>query len=175
MAIGGSNPSRAAQPTASGVCALVTVLLAATLSWADEPSGTKPDPRVGSGLDNDGVNPYSKLSNERLGTLAGRFEDLDRDQRRWFLTEVRKRMSAKGDRPQIQVDKDDRFGRVVRKVGHANQGSRDTRGPVDSSPSPKENVEATKVYGTGIRSQGEETRDGPTSTLQSEDPSKPNG
>ena len=174
MAIGGSNPSRAAQPTASGVCALVVVLLAATLSWADEPSA-KPDPRVGIGLDNDGVNPYSKLSNEQLGTLAGTFEELDRDQRRWFLTEVRKRMSAKGDRPQIQVDKDDRFGRVVRKVGRANQVSRDTRSRVGSLPSREENAEATKVYGTGVRPQREETPDDSTSTLQSKDPYKPNG
>lgn len=171
MAIGGNNPSRAAQPTAHRFCAVATAVLAAVLSWAAEPPATKPDPRVGSGLD-DGVNPYSKLSNEQLGTLAGTFDDLDRDQRRWFLTEVRKRMSAKGEGPRIQVDRDDRFGRVVNKVGHADQEPSKTRNPAGALPSDEESADA-KVYGTGLQSQGEETADVSTPTLQSEDPPKP--
>lgn len=173
MAIGGSNPSRAAQPTVGIVCALVTVMFAASVSWADEPSPTKPDSRVGSGLDNVGVNPYAKLSNEQLVTRVGTYGDLDHDQRRWFLTELRKRMSAKGDPPQIRVDKDDRFGRVVRKVGDSDQGSGET--VVGTSVAGEESAEATKVYGTGLPSQGEETADVSTPTRQSEDPSEPSG
>ena len=169
MAIGGSNPSGAAQPTALRTCAVATIMLAAMSSWAAEPPATKSDPRVGSGLD-DGVNPYSKLSNEQLGTLAGTFEDLDRDQRRWFLTEVRKRMSAKDEGARIRVDRDDRFGRVVSKVGRANREPSQTRNPTD-----EESADATKVYGTGLRSRGEETADVPTPTRQSEDPPEQSG
>ncbi|MCY3622195.1 MAG: hypothetical protein OXH68_10855 [Gammaproteobacteria bacterium] len=171
MAIGGSNPSRAAQPTVGVVCALVIVMSAASLSWTDEASPTKPDPPVGSSLDNGGVNPYSKLSNEQLVTRVGTYGDLDHDQRRWFLTELRKRMSAKGDAPQIQVDKDDRFGRIVRKVRDADQGSRETA--VGTSPAGEESADATKVYGTGLPSQGEETADVATPARQSEDHSEP--
>lgn len=169
MAIGGSNRSRAAQPTAHRTCAVAIAALAAMLSWANEPPATKPDPRVG-GLDN-GVNPYSKLSNEQLGTLAGTFDDLDRDQRRWFLTEVRKRMSAKGEGPRIEVDQDDRFGRVVSKVGRADREPPEAE--VGALPANEESADATKVYGTGVQSQAEETADVATSTLQSEDPPKP--
>ena len=120
-----------------------------------------------------GVNPYSTLSNEQLGTLAGTFEDLDRDQRRWFLTEVRKRMSAKGEGPRIEVDQGDRFGRVVNQVGGADQKPRETRIPVRTSPPDEERADATKVYGTGVRPQAEETADVSTPTLRSEDSAKP--
>ena len=168
MAIGGSNPSRAAQATAHRTCGVAVFVLAATLAWGG-PAATKPD---GSGPEA-GVNPYSKLSNEQLGTLAGTFEDLDRDQRRWFLTEVRKRMSAKGEGPRIQVDQDDRFGRVVRRVRHNDSEPRETQNPVARSPADEESAKPTKVYGTGVQSQGEETADAPTPTRQSEDPSKP--
>ena len=174
MAIGGSNPSKAARTTAGRSCAVATVVLATMWGWADEPPATKPDPRVASGL-GDGVNPYSKLSNEQLGVLAGTFDDLDRDQRRWFLTEVRRRMSAKGEAPRIQVDQDDRFGRVVSKVAHVDQRRPGTGNPVDASPPGDEGADATKVYGTGVQSQGEETADASTPTLPSKDPSKPSG
>lgn len=175
MGIGGGNPFRTAQPTVGRFCALVTVTLAATLSGAAQHPATKPDAPVSSGLDDNGLNPYSKLTNEQLGTLAGTFEDLDRDERRWFLTEVRKRMSAKGNRPKIEVDKDDRFGRAGHKVGRTRQESGDASSTVGALSPPEENVEATKVYGTGVRSQREETADGSTSTLRSEGASKPNG
>ena len=173
MAIGGSNPSRAAQPTAGAVCALMIAMFAAMSSWTDESAATKGDPRVGSSPDNDGINPYSKLDNEQLVDRVGTFGDLDHDQRRWFLTELRKRMSAKGDRPQIRVDSDDRFGRVVRNVGHAEPGLHKTRNPVETPPADKESADATKVYGTGVQPQAEETEDGSTPKPQSEDPAKP--
>ena len=172
MAIGGSNTSRAVHSVARRICATATVALGAILSSANEPPATKPDPRTGGGLDA-GVNPYSTLSNEQLGTLAGTFEDLDRDQRRWFLTEVRKRMSAKGEGPRIEVDQGDRFGRVVNQVGGADQKPRETRNPVRTSPPDEERADATKVYGTGVRPQAEETADVSTPTLRSEDSAKP--
>ncbi|MDE0192643.1 MAG: hypothetical protein OXQ90_14930 [Gammaproteobacteria bacterium] len=171
MAIGGSNLTRATQAGAHRTCGVAVFVLAAILAWGESPA-TTPDSRVGSGPDA-GVNPYSKLSNEQLGTLAGTFEDLDRDQRRWFLTEVRKRMSAKGEGPRIQVDQDDRFGRVVRRVRHNDSEPRETQNPVARSPADEESAKPTKVYGTGVQSQGEETADAPTPTRQSEDPSKP--
>ena len=173
MAIAGSNPLMAAQTIARRTCAVAMVAVAAVLSWADKPAGAQTDPRVGSGID-DRVNPYSKLSNEQLGTLAGTFDDLDRDQRRWFLTEVRKRMSAKGKGPRIEVDQDHRFGRrVVNKDRDADPGPGETRNPVGALRVGDERADATKVYGTGLESQGEETADVPTPALQSEDPSKP--
>ena len=171
MAIDGSNPSAVAHPAVRSTCAAASVVFAAMLSWATEPPTSKPDARVGSALDK-GVNPYSKLSNEQLGTLAATFEDLDRDQRRWFLTEVRKRMSAKGEGPRIQVDREDRFGRVDSKVGgtdqHAPLRPHNPVGPAD-----EESTDATKVYGTGVQSQAEEPADASTPGLQTEDPSKP--
>lgn len=171
MAIGGSNLARAIRAVAHGTCGVAAFVLAAMVAWGEPPS-TKPDSGVGSGPDA-GVNPYSKLSNEQLGSLAGTFEDLDRDQRRWFLTEVRKRMSAKGEGPRIQVDQDDRFGRVVSRVRHNDGEPRETQNPVARSPADEESANPTKVYGTGVQSQGEETADVPTPTRQSEDPSKP--
>ncbi|MYD97558.1 MAG: hypothetical protein F4X98_09255 [Gammaproteobacteria bacterium] len=57
-------------------------------------------------------NPYAALDDEELGALAASFEDLDQDERRWFLTEVRKRMSSRGERPRIPVTDRGRFGRV---------------------------------------------------------------
>ena len=168
MAIDSGNLSKAVRATAHRSCAVATIVLAAMWSWADKPPATKPDP----GVDN-GANPYSKLSNEQLGTLAGTFDDLDRDQRRWFLTEVRKRMSAKGDSPRIQVDQDDRFGRVVSKVAHADQGSPEPLNPVGALPVDEQSTDATKVYGTGLQSQGEEAADVSTPTQKSEDPAKP--
>lgn len=171
MAISGSNLYRAAQATAHRTCGVAMFVLAAMSAWG-EPPATKPDARVGSGRDAD-VNPYSKLSDDQLGTLAGTFEDLDRDERRWFLTEVRKRMSGKGEGPRIQVDRDDRFGRVVNKVGNAGREAGEHHNPVGALPPREKSADATKVYGTGVQSQGEETADAPTPTRQSEDPSKP--
>ena len=170
MAIGGSNSSRAGQATVHGVCGLMIVTLWAVSSWGAETSSTKPETRVRSDLQNGGVNPYSKLSNEQLGTLAGTFEELDRDQRRWFLTEVRKRMSIKGDRPRIEVDKDDRFGR---DAGRANKASGDLHTPAGRVPVREGKVEETKVYGTGPPTGPGETADGSTPALQSKDPPVP--
>lgn len=175
MAIGGSNSARAARPSVRGVCGLAIVTLTAVWPWADEPSATKPETRLRSDLENGGVNPYSKLSNEQLGALADTFEELGRDQRRWFLTEVRKRMSTKGDRPQIEVDKDDRFGRVGRDAGRANKAPDDLGNPAGRVPLPGKNVESTQVYGTGPQSPPDETTDGSTPAPRSKDPPDPSG
>ena len=169
MSIDGSNRPRAARRTS----VVASIVLAAMSSWADERPTTNPDPRVGGGLD-DAVNPYSKLSDEQLDSLGKTFEDLDRDQRRWFLTEVRKRKSAKGEGPQIQVDRDEGFGRVVSKVAGTDQGPPpQSASPVGASPADEESAAATKVYGTGVQSQGEESKDVSTPALESEDPPEP--
>ena len=185
MTIGGRYPSRTARPTVGGcVCAFMAMTLVVALSAADEPSSSTPRPGGGSSSDNRGVNPYSKLSNKQLGALAGTFDDLDRDERRWFLTEVRKRMSGKGEGPQIDVRGDDRFGQVAREVDRSEQRSGVTHNPIETPPAvdkraeategtaateATEATEATKVYGTGPQIRPPETADGSTPTLQSED------
>ena len=182
MASGCINPPRAAQSTVGVVFVIVIATLATPSSWTAETLATETGSRIGDGPDTNGVNPYSKLSSQQLGSLADTFEELDRDQRRWFLTEVRKRMSAKGDAPKIQVDKHDSFGRVVRRVGRA---SRDTPSQIGSTPPRDSRAEPEKVYGTGVRSRHESSPHeappheapphGSTSTRRSEKPSKPNG
>lgn len=175
MSIGGSNPARAVQPAIGWACALVFAVLAPAFWWAAEPSSTKPDAPLDRGF-KDGVNPYSKLSDEQLDSLARSFEDLDRDQRRWLLTEVRKRMSAKGDPPRLQVGKDNRFGRVARKGGRTEQDSPDLLNPRGARPADEESIatketaEPTRVYGTGVRSAADETADGPVAGMPPQDP-----
>lgn len=160
--------SRVRHRTIARLCALGVLAWAIPAAGAAEERGER---RVGN-EDRVVANPYSQLSNEQLGTLAGTFEELDRDQRRWFLTEVRKRMSGKGEGPKIQVGKDDRFGRVVPSADAANdEAPRNAHKPGGASPSNIEAVEGPKVYGTGARSARENTPDGSVPALQSEDPS----
>ncbi len=173
MAICGSNLFGAAQTTASRSCAVAIVVCGAVFSWADKPPAAQPGGPGVVGDPDDRVNPYSKLSNEQLGTLAGTFEDLDRDQRRWFLTEVRKRMSRKGEGPQIEADRNERFGRVVSEVGDADPSPGETRKPGGAAPPGDERADTTKVYGTGLKPEAEETADVSTPALKSEDPAKP--
>ena len=161
--------SRVRHRTIARLCALGVLAWAIPAAGAAEERGER---RVGN-EDKVVANPYSQLSNEQLGTLAGTFEELDRDQRRWFLTEVRKRMSGKGEGPEIQVGKDDRFGRVVPSVNTADGARRNAHKPGGTSPSNTEAVEGPKVYGTGVRSAREKTPDGSVPALQSEDPSNP--
>lgn len=60
------------------------------------------------------ANPYADFNNEQLAGLADVWQELDRDQRRWFFVEVRKRLVAKGGPPRIPIRSSARFGQVVR-------------------------------------------------------------
>ncbi len=117
----------------------------------------------------DGANPYSQLDNKQLDALFGVFEDLDRDQRRWFLTEVRKRMADKGEGPRIRVGDNHRFGRVVHKIGRTGDASGVARRPGGTSPSTETVVEPTKAYGTGTRSNTLKASDAPVPVSPPED------
>lgn len=160
--------SRVRYPVVACRRALVVVAWAMSSAWAAEPPAGN-EPGVADKV-KVVVNPYSQLSNEQLGTLAGTFEELDRDQRRWFLTEIRKRMSGKGKAPEIQVGKDDRFGRVVPDAGAADNAPSDVRKP-GALPS-AESVEDPKVYGSGSRSEAERPADGTAPALRPEEPSR---
>ena len=60
------------------------------------------------------VNPYTGFSNEQLAGLADAWVELDRDERRWFFVEVRKRLTANGSAPEIPIRSSARFGQIVR-------------------------------------------------------------
>ena len=60
------------------------------------------------------VNPYTSFSNEQLAGLADAWVELDRDERRWFFVEVRKRLTANGSAPEIPIRSSARFGQIVR-------------------------------------------------------------
>ncbi len=83
----------------------------------------EPVPDLATQADEAVSNPYSDISDEELGALAASFHDLEEHERGWFLTEVRRRMSARGERPRIPVRDRGRFGQVrqagalVREVG----------------------------------------------------------
>ena len=83
-----------------------------------EPEVAQPAPAPGLAAEPDEAasSPYSDVSDEALGVLAASYHELEEDERRWFLTEVRKRMSARGERPRIPVRDRGRFG-DVRKTG----------------------------------------------------------
>ncbi len=58
------------------------------------------------------ANPYAKLSNEELAGVADEWEGLDQNQRRWFFSEVRKRLVAK---ERVPIRSRGRFGQVMRR------------------------------------------------------------
>jgi len=91
-----------------------------------------------------GRNPYSKMSDEELGSVAATYEDLDRDERRWFLIEISKRMPTRGERPKIPIQEVGRFGRVIQEAsGPAREvGGLDNRRP--------ESPGDDSVYGQGL-------------------------
>ena len=60
------------------------------------------------------VNPYTAFSNEQLAGLADAWVELDRDERRWFFVEVRKRLTANDSAPEIPIRSSARFGQIVR-------------------------------------------------------------
>lgn len=116
-------------------------------------------------------NPYTAMSDEQMSVLAGTFEDLDHDERRWFLTEVRKRMAAKGERPRIPVAERGRFGRVVRNVGNADANGNSEETSNTAADPADETDPGTKVYGTGYERSVEPERDATTGqSLRAEDP-----
>lgn len=115
------------------------------LALAEEEEEAHPEPASDSTQQRDAAasNPYAGLTDEELGALAASFEHLDQDERRWFLTEVRKRMSTRGERPRIPVTDRGRFGRV-REAGAM---VREVR-MEDADPVPLNSVEPD-VYGSG--------------------------
>ena len=60
-------------------------------------------------------NPYSGYTDAQLAELAQTWADLDADQRRNYLVEMRRRMADSGKR-QVPVDAEARFGRVSNGV-----------------------------------------------------------
>lgn len=79
--------------------AAVACLFAVSASSAESPASS---------------NPYVSLTNEQLAGVADRWDALNRDERRWFFAEVRRRLVADGDRKGIPIRSDARFGQVVR-------------------------------------------------------------
>ena len=160
---------RFARATATAV-----VAFAMPLPAAEHPApGEGVDQGVHKELANETRNPYSDLSDEKLGALAGRFEELDLDQRRSFLTEVRKRMTARGERPRIPVGENDRFGRVSRKVEYpARTIRRDVIDTVAPAPHRPVNDDAAKVFGTGFELRRQRDAEAATPAPKSKDPSR---
>ena len=158
--------------------ATAVVAFAMPLPAAEHPaSGERVDQDVDQGvrkeLANEARNPYSDLSDEKLGALAGRFEELDLDQRRSFLTEVRKRMTARGERPRIPVGEGDRFGRVSRKVEYpARAVRRDVIDTVAPAPHRPVNDDEAKVFGTGFELRRQPDAEAATPVPKSKDPSR---
>ena len=164
---------RFARATATAVVAFAMPLPAAEHPAPGEGVDQDVDQGVHKELANETRNPYSDLSDEKLGALAGRFEELDLDQRRSFLTEVRKRMTARGERPRIPVGENDRFGRVSRKVEYpARTIRRDVIDTVAPAPHRPVNDDAAKVFGTGFELRRQRDAEAATPAPKSKDPSR---
>lgn len=58
------------------------------------------------------ANPYAELSNEQLAGVADEWEELSQNQRRWFFSEVRKRLLAK---ERLPIRSRSRFGQAIRR------------------------------------------------------------
>lgn len=61
-------------------------------------------------------NPYEAYTDAQLAELAQSWADLDADERRNYLIEIRRRMADSGKR-KVPVDADARFGRVINEGG----------------------------------------------------------
>lgn len=79
--------------------AAVACLFAVSASSAESPASS---------------NPYASLTNEQLADVADRWDALNRDERRWFFAEVRRRLVADDGPKGIPIRSDVRFGQVVR-------------------------------------------------------------
>ena len=64
----------------------------------------------------DGVqaNPYAGITNEQLADVADRWPTLNRDERRWFFVEVRRRLIAGDGARTLPMGASARFGQVAR-------------------------------------------------------------
>ena len=122
----------------------------------------------------DSSNPYSGLDDQQLEALAGTFQDLDLDQRRWFLTEVRKRMNSKGERPRIPVSDRARFGRVIRNAATtaAETGRLEQENKLRVLPVSQVQQVQVEVFGTGLSAGPPEDDEKPMSmpAVQTKDP-----
>ena len=158
MANGASaaNRPRGMRNIALAVAGALLPLALAAEEATPEPASEPADER-----DVPASNPYSGLTDEELGALAASFEDLDQDERRWFLTEVRKRMSTRGERPRIPVTDRGRFGRV-REAGAM---VREVR-MEEADPVAVISVESD-VYGSGLERPSRNDPESVTATSQS--------
>ena len=108
-----SAPSKAprslGRQIAVATLAAVSLCLSSVASQAAQPNSAE------AAVSEAGTaNPYAELDNEQLAGLADIWQELDRDQRRWFFVEVRNRLVAKGGPPRIPIRSSARFGQVVR-------------------------------------------------------------
>ena len=94
----------------------------------------------------DGVNPYAQLNESQWTKVVERWERLDGADRRWFLTEARKRQARIQDRQAIVFRQRARFGNVE-KPGRAEQPT-DPRHAHDAVPKPS--ADDPNRYGLGF-------------------------
>ena len=137
------------------------------LASAAEEAHPEPAPVPAEEREASASNPYADLSDEELGGVAASFEDLDQDERRWFLTEVRKRMSTRGERPRIPVTDRGRFGRVREASALVREISVE-----DPDPQVAISVESD-VYGSGLeRPSLDDTEPASATSQPTEEPAK---
>ena len=116
---------------------------------ADTPTRTarRSVPSVPVATSNDlSTNPYAGISNEELADVADRWDDLNRDERRWFFVEVRKRLIAGDGARTLPIGASARFGQVVRSPDGTVvrvEAMRDTEQTVDARDDPR-------AYGLGF-------------------------
>ena len=94
----------------------------------------------------EGVNPYAQLDDSQWTKVVERWERLDGADRRWFLTEARKRNVRIQDRQAIVFRQRARFGNVE-KPGKAER-SADPRHAHDAVPKPS--ADDPNRYGLGF-------------------------
>ena len=94
----------------------------------------------------EGVNPYAQLDDSQWTKVVERWERLDGADRRWFLTEARKRNARIQDRQAIVFRQRARFGNVA-KPGRTERRT-DPRHAHDSAPKPA--ADDPNRYGLGF-------------------------
>ena len=120
------------------VCAAASPLRS-TAAAADEIAADE------TALDAQNANPYSRLTDQQWTEVVAGWERLDGTERRWFLTEVRKRKAQSKRRPQrdrqpsIEHRERARFGNIATTLG-AEPTRKQERPPADD----------VKRYGLGF-------------------------
>lgn len=80
---------------------------------------------VAAQVGGDEENPYTGFSDKALSELAGDWQSLDQDKRRWLFIEVRKRMATGESHIEIPVSQQSRFGRAAEEAGDPGVWMRD--------------------------------------------------